>query len=344
MQLQRREFMKGFGAVGAFGAAALSMSACAGNDAANGTARNGDAANGAGSDGASDYLSGPYVDLSTGEGNKIAYARTQGNLDESVQKTGWFKGYVMGVRPGEAIRDLFGFAGFGVSRLQQNADGSIAKILREVGYYTDLRSGEVLEEWDNPYTGETVPVVPIANDPFNYVISEHFPEPPEFGGLNEEKPPKIPFILPWDQRGDRIDMEIHIHLYYPNALDPAKWVRESTGPMVQVSEFFAFHVDGAQMQNAELTTLPYHGVWNRTTPWLPWMLMGQADGFCQYAAFMGAGEELDEVHDRALLDYAEKHHPKYFNAPKHYNPDTPSLSSLEWYEIERTPAPPKEET
>ncbi len=340
MQTQRRDFIKGFGAVGAFGAAALSLGAC-GNANVN-TNGNGEG-NGA-SSGPGDYLSGPYVDLSTGEGNKIAYARTQGNLDESEQKVGWFKGYVMGVRPGEKIRDLFGFAGFGVSRLQQNPDGSIAKILREVGYYTDLRSGEVLEEWRNPYLNETVSVVPIANDPFNYVISDYFPEPPEFGGLNEEKPPQIPFILPWTQRGDRVDMEIHIHLYYPNALDPAKWVRESSGSMVQVSEFFAFHMDGAHIQNAGMTTTPYHGVWNRTTPWLPWMLMGQEPGFCQYAAFMGSGEDLEQVHDRALLDYAEKHHPKYFNAPETYDPATPSLSSLELYAIERTPAPPKQET
>jgi len=338
MQSQRRDFIKGFGAMGAFGAAALSLGACANRAPSGGEAPAEEAS------GSQDYLSGPYVDLSTGEGNKIAYARTQGNLDESQQKVGWFKGYVMGVRPGEAIRNLVGFAGFGVSRLQRNEDGSIAKILREVGYYTDLRSGEVLEEWENPYTNETVPVVPIANDPFNYVISEHFPEPPEFGGLNEEKPPKVPFVLPWTQRGPRLDMEIHIHLYYPNALDPAKWARESSGPMVRVSEFFAFHADGAQMQNAEMTTLPYHGTWNRATPWLPWMLMGQTDGFCQYACFMGSGEDLEQVHDQALLDYAEKHHPKYFDAPETYDPETPSLSSLEWYAIERTPAPPKEET
>ena len=337
MQPQRRDFIRGFGAVGAFGAAALGLGACASRAPFGGGARPGEASS------LQDYLSGPHVDLRTGEGNKIAYARTQGDLDESRQKVGWFKGYVMGVRPGEAIRDLFGFAGFGVSRLQQNEDGSIAKILREVGYYTDLRSGEVLEEWENPYTGETVPVAPVANDPFNYVISKHFPEPPEFGGLNEAKPPRVPFILPWMQRGLRLDMEIHIHLYYPNALDPAKWVRESSGPMVRVSEFFAFHLDGAQMQDAQMTTLPYHGVWNRVTPWLPWMLMGQAGGFCQYATFMGSGEDLEQIHDRALLDYAEKHHPRHFNAPETYDPETPSLSSLERYSIERAPAPLKEE-
>ena len=122
------------------------------------------------------------------------------DLDESKQKYGWFKGYIMAVRPNKPIVDCVGIEGFGVSRLEQQADGSYAKILREVGLYTDLRTGEVLEEWKNPMTNETVKVHPIANDPFNYVIEDYFPQPPQFGGLNTEKPPRIPFILPWQQR------------------------------------------------------------------------------------------------------------------------------------------------
>ena len=331
METQRREVLKSFGAVGAFGAAALVF----GQAPRRAFAADGD------SSGAPDYLSGPYVDLRTPEGNVTGYARLQSDLDESKQRYGWFKGYVMGVRPGEKIRDLFGFAGFGVSRLETQPDGGIARVLREVGYYTDLRSGEVMEEWHNPYLDETVPVVPIANDPFNSVIRDHFSRPPQFGGLNEDDVrPALPFILPWQQRGELLIMERHIHLYYKSALDPEVWARESSGDMVRVSEFFAHHLKGADMQNPELTSLPAHGVWNRTTPWLPWMLMGQAPGHCQYACFMGKGEDLEQVHDRALLDYAEKHHAKYFQAPETYSPDTPSLSSLELYSQEQTPAAP----
>lgn len=331
MESGRREVLKSFGAVGAFSAAALAF----------GQAPRTAFAAGHDSSGAPDYLGGPYVDLRTPEGNVTGYARLASDLDESKQRYGWFKGYVMGVRPGEKIRDLFGFAGFGVSRLETQPDGGIARVLREVGYYTDLRSGEVMEEWRNPYLDETVPVIPIANDPFNSVIRDHFPPPPQYGGLNEDDVrPALPFILPWQQRGELLVMERHIHLYYPSALDPEVWVRESSGERVRVSEFFSYHLKGADMQNPELTALPSHGVWNRTTPWLPWMLMGQSDGHCQYACFMGSGEDLEQIHDRALLDYAEKHHAKYFQAPETYSPDTPSLSSLELYAIERTPAGP----
>ncbi len=334
MQQNRREIIWSFGAVGALGAAALAFGQAPRKALA---ANHGSAA--------ADYISGPHLDLRTPEGNQIGYARLTSDLDESKQRYGWFKGYVMGVRPGESIRDLFGFAGFGVSRLETQPDGGIARVLREVGYYTNLKSGEIMEEWRNPYLDEIVHPVPIANDPFNTVIRDRFARPPQYGGLNEaDVRPEQPFILPWRQRGERLEMERHIHLYYKSALDPEVWARESSGSMVRVSEFFAYYLKGADMQNPEITALDVHGVWNRTTPWLPWMLMGQAEGHCQYACFMGSTGDLERIHSRALLDYTEKHYAKYFSAPETYDPDTPSLSSLERYSDERQPVPPKQET
>jgi hypothetical protein len=325
MKMARRQFLQSFASVGAVGAAALAAGA-------SGRAR-ADAAAAIGT-GRGEALQGPYLDLRTGEGNKLAFARIQGDLDFGRQDTGWFKGYVMAVRPDKKIDDLFGFEGFG--------DGSIERILREVGLYTDSKSGEVLEEWYNPYLDETVRVVPVANDPFNYVIEDYFPAPPEFGGLNkEDMPPRIPFVLPWQQRGDRLDMEIHIHLIYPNALQPDKWPRESAGPMVRASEFFSHHIKVADMQNPDVTHLPFHGVWGRVTPWLPWMLMGQQEGHCQYSCFMGGGEDLEQVHSRQVLDYVEKNYPQYLEAPEKWS--EPSLSSLENYAREQTPAPAKKE-
>ena len=327
--MKRGECFKNIGNVGAMGAGALALNMMSNHAKADSAASYGQSMG--------QSLSGPYIDLMTGPGNKVGYARLNGDLDESKQKYGWFKGFIMAIRPNKPILDALGFQGFGVSRLEKQADGSYAKILREVGLYTDLRTGEVLEEWKNPMTNENVRVVHIANDPFNYVIEDHFPEPPKFGDLNQEEIPKIPFILPWQQRGDRLDMEIHINLFYPNALDPKKWVRESNGPMVQVSEGFAYHVDAAKMQDANYSTLPYSGTWNRITPWLPWMHMGQTPGHMMYSAFMGSGEDLEQVHSRQVLDYVEKHYPKYFTAPETYDPNTPSLSSLELYAIEQEP-------
>jgi Protein of unknown function (DUF1838) len=209
-------------------------------------------------------------------------------------------------------------------------------VLREIGLYTDLKTGEIIEEWVNPYLNETVKVVPIANDPFNHTITDFRPSPPAYGGLNRAMPPKMPLQFNWTRRGDRLNMASWINLFYPSALQPSKWPRESAQPFAQVTEMFMYQIDWAKMQDPKRTSVEYDGTWSRTTPWLPWMLMGPTDGHCQYHTFMGAVDDINKI-DRKTLDYVEKYHPKYLVAPDKW--EEPSLSSLEWYAKERTPAP-----
>ena len=114
--MERRQFFKNIGNLGALSASAatlglLSEKAHADQAAAYGGARG-------------EALNGPYLDLSKGPDNKIAYSRMNGDLDESKQKYGWFKGYIMALRPNKPIIDCVGIEGFGVSRLEQQADGS----------------------------------------------------------------------------------------------------------------------------------------------------------------------------------------------------------------------------
>lgn len=336
MPSTRRDFVRSFASVGPLGAASLALMQAGPAIAAGHEGKGGGSRYGKGP-----ALEGPYLDLRTGAGNKLAYARIQGDLDASRQKYFWFKGYCAGVRPGKKIDDLCGAEGFGTIRLLTLPDGSIQRLCREIILYTDLRSGDVLEEWDNPYLNERVKVVHVDNDPFNYKIEDFFPVPPTFGGLNKETPPpRIPFLLPWYQHGDWLDMEIHIHLAYPSALQPDKWPRESAGPIAQVSEYFAHHVKAADMQNPKLTTVDYRGTWNRTTPWLPWMLMGQMPGLVSYNCFMGTTQNLEQVLHRSVLDYAEKNYKKYFNAPTEDTGER-SLSSLEHYAERMKPQPAK---
>lgn len=339
MQDDRRQFVKSFATVGALGAASMAIGEMA--NAAQASAAAG------GSLTTSRYgkgpaIEGPYLDLRTGRGNQLAYARIQGDLDFGKQKYFWFKGYTYGVEPGKKIQNLVGASGFGAIRLLPGKDGAIRRLCREIIVYTDLKTGEVLDEWKNPITNETVKVVHVDNDPFNYMIEDHFPQPASMGGLikQEANPPKIPFLLPWYQHGDKLEMEIHIHLAYPSALQPDKWPRESAGPVAQVSEFFAHHINAADMQNEKLTTVDYQGTWNRVTPWLPWMLMGQRPGQVNYACFMGTAKELDTVLSKPVLDYAEKHYKKYFEAPKEWS-DAHSMSSLEHYARQQKPQPVK---
>ncbi len=284
-------------------------------------------------------LKGDYLDLTTTAGNREACARIMGNTDMMSTKYGWYTGVVHGVRPGEQVRDLFGFSGFSCAKLipqDVGEDRGYKKILREVGFYTDLKTGEVLEEWNNPYLNETVRVVPIANDPFNHTITDFYISPPRYGGLNTATPPKIPFIMDWSRRGSSLNLASRINLFYPSALQPDKWPRESSGKFNQVSEMFLYQIDWNEMQNSKLTSVGTRGTWNRITPWLPWMLMGPTPGHCVYSCFMGSGSTL-ELADPKIVEYAAKHYPKYLQAPEKW--EEPSLSSLEWYARQQKAAP-----
>jgi hypothetical protein len=326
--LSRRDFMNNVG-IGVASAAAFGASSSA-------SAAAGEAID--------KSLSGPYIDLSTPEGNMTAYARLQGDLDSSKTKYGWYKGMVSAVMPDKAVKDLFIMEGFSCARLLPKEDGpGYRKVLREVGFYREQRfgrAGKIMQEWKNPLTKEVVPVVPIANDPFNFDISTFFAEPPNYGGLNQGKWPQIPFRLPWEPAiyDNNVRLDTHIHLYYKNALNPEKWPRESSGEMNRVTESFLYNIDLDELQNPDLTTCPYRGSWMRITPWLPWMLMGQTPGHIVYQCFMGNVKSLDVLPDD-LLAAAEAIDPKYLEAPtEDYGP---SLSSLENYAREQQPAPVK---
>lgn len=289
-------------------------------------------------------VTGPWLDLiDSAEDNMTAWARLQGDLDSNKTKYGWYKGMVSAVMPDRAIEDLFIMEGFSCARLLPHKDGvGYHKVLREVGFYREQRfgrSGKIMDSWRNPLTREEVRVVPIANDPFNFDITPFFPEPPNYGGLNTGKPfPKIPLKLAWEPYvyNNTVRLDTHIHLYYKAALDPETWPRESSGPMNRVTESFLYNIDADDLQNPALTTCKYNGTWVRVTPWLPWMLMGQTPGHIMYTSYMGTVDSLEQLPEDLVLA-AEAIDPNYLEAPTEVY--GPSLSSLERYALEQTPAP-----
>ena len=280
------------------------------------------------------------IDFTNPMWNRDTWARIQGDLNPENQKIGDVRGVIIGVKPGEKSKELCGFEAFLATRLVPQEDGTIRRLNKEVIFYTNLRTGEIIEEWTNPWTGEVVNVVQVANDPFNYTISEWLILAPEdFGGDKKVEPRKIPLIFPWHQMSPtHLSLSTDMHLHYPNAMNPEKWVRESSGPMVQVSEMMRYCVPIAEVENPELTSVSFTGTWNRITPWMPWMLMGQEPGHTLYVGSMTGGPDHSVISPQALA-YAEKNYPQFLSAPtEDYGP---SHSSLEIYARTQEPAPPR---
>lgn len=271
--------------------------------------------------------------------NRETSARIEADIAPGKFVNGYVTGTVMGVRDNEPVRPLMGFEVFSSLRVLKQPNGDYQRLCRELVFYRNLQTGELMDEWDNPYTGERVRVVDIANDPFNYVLSEFYPDPPTYGGLNKDKPPRRPLLRDWTLiDDDTVVLKSDIHLFYPNALDPKKWPRESAGPMNRVSELFRYVINRADIENDALTHLPHTGVWNRITPWLPWMLMGQSPGHIVYAGTFSTVKGLEAVPERVAKRVRERF-PTYVVAPEKWV--DPSLSSLENYARTQTPAPAK---
>lgn len=277
------------------------------------------------------------VDFKDPDWNRDTFARIDMDVDPTKEKIGWLKGMVNGVRDNEKVRPLFVNEGFSVTRSKRLPDGSWRRMLREIVFYRDIETGKIMETWRNPYTNEDVRVVPIANDPFNFTISNVYPDPPSYGGLNAEKPPKKPFLMDWSKGpNDTLILHSDIHLYYPAALQPDKWVRESSGAFSRVSELFIYVVNRRDVENPKITSLPLVGSWSRINPWLPWMLMGQAPGGVNYFNTFATVKSLNDL-PPDLVEAARAMDPKWLHAPtEDYGP---SLSSLENYAREQTPAP-----
>ncbi|MCU0760751.1 MAG: DUF1838 domain-containing protein [Steroidobacteraceae bacterium] len=282
-------------------------------------------------------LQGPYLDLRSGAGNALAMTRLVGSLDPAAVKYGWYSGRLMSVVPGSAARDLIGVIGLGAARtLPQDAQGRWQVLRRECGFFFDLASGEVLDRWRNPFTDEDVEVVHIANDPVNQTISPVRAGEQLYEQAVTQKAPE-PFVLPWQQAGRRAFVEFHSHLWAKNPLDPAVWVRESAGPMVQISDMMTYGCELAELQDASLPSVEYSGNWVHVRPWQPWMLMGSAPGHLLYHCFTGSATRLEDVPPQ-IARIVERRLPAFLQPPE--KPGR-SEGSLTRYMRTRKPAPPR---
>ena len=89
--------------------------------------------------------------------NRDAWARIQADLNPEKESICYTTGTILGVRPGQAVKELCGFETFLCTRLMPAAeDGSIRRLNKEVIFYTDPRSGQMIDQWTNPYTEEVV--------------------------------------------------------------------------------------------------------------------------------------------------------------------------------------------
>ena len=84
----------------------------------------------------------------------------------------WWHGIALSRVTGERDRHVFDVEGMNIracSTIEEDEKGTgLHLVSREILLYKDPDTGEVLSTWDNPWTGETVDVLHVANDPYGF--------------------------------------------------------------------------------------------------------------------------------------------------------------------------------
>jgi hypothetical protein len=230
----------------------------------------------------------------------------------------YIKGSAYSYIPGERPQKIFGVEGYNVRHRVETAEkDGFFLATRELVFYKDPKTDEIINDWTNPWTKEKCEVFQIQNDPVNsrvrvkdgkYIFAS-MDGKREFGeGANPEE---INDSLVWTS---------DVFPFYPLPGFDKNYT---------ASEMFDFYVDKKELNK----TKPPKNVmlsWTRVGPWLPWMKMPNNGGVIIVHARSWRMENWDLLPERIKKEVREKY-PVYMSAPATVDPAKPNETSWTYY-------------
>lgn len=246
-------------------------------------------------------------------GRKIACS----TIDEEPVTYGW-SGEAYSRKQGERDVHLFNVVGMNVracSAIEDPERGrGYALVSREILLYTDKDTGEALTTWDNPWTGETVEVLHVANDPVNFEVYET--------GRDGQ-----PAVWSGETGGGMWWQRSTFPLWYPNPLGGP--YQAEVGGTYHATELFNFFGRTEDLLDPETTIAKVTVGWSRMSDWLPWMKMNGREGlFWVHTAGrkLDSWDELPEVMKNEIAE----HYPEYTAPPPTGDPRD-NMTSWKYY-------------
>jgi hypothetical protein len=242
----------------------------------------------------------PPLDLSDPAASMRALIKARASLDGSDTVT-WFTGNVHAWPPERPGPPLLGIEGYNIARAVET-EGGWDLLTREAVFYLDPFRREPIDEWANPFTGETVEVVHIFNDPVN----QRF----------RLQGPHGPWRLPVTGMGDDLYFNVDVLLAYPSPLPRAEFPEHSGDDTYRAAELFQFFCKTSEIADEANVNASCNVSWTRLGPWLPWMRMSDRPGMLVYHC---RGKKLEGGYG-ALPDWIreriDRDAPTYREAPR----------------------------
>lgn len=242
---------------------------------------------------------GTTLDLDNPRDNLTALLKLQADTSGADVISG-FPGEVWGWVPGEGNKLLFKSYGIGASHVEQVDDGW-RFYHREILYYMDPQTGEILDDWVNPYTTRRVEVQHILNDPVHrfYALD---------GG-------RFAFPWPYTVMGDDLVFRISVFAFRDSQLPRLDYPLHSADDSYQAAELWMMNGRVSEIMDPDITSASCVTSWTRVGQWLPFMEMGNRPGVMVYHS--DAYKLLEGVSQipASILQYTEKHYSKYLESP-----------------------------
>lgn len=241
------------------------------------------------------------------------------SLNEGETVIAWWQGSTYSRVPGEKDRLLFNVEGMNIRQCKEFEDDDrghgFRSVSREVMFYKDPETNEILRTWKNPWTGEDVEVMHVANDPVNM-------RGPMYAFSADGKPVEFNATIV----GNRVFTTGEAPLFYENPL--AGDYQDYVGNKYHAMEAINNYVYKNDLLDGDKAKLEKHVLsWARFSDWLPWMKMGGRTGMVIFSTVGGRVDSYDAL-PASLKDEIETNHPAYKEPPPIDDP-RPNVTSWE---------------
>jgi len=226
--------------------------------------------------------------------------------DPARPRISWMTGKLIARRQGEADKHIFDVQAMNTRACSTHEDKArgpgYRAVTREILVYLDPATGKILDRWQNPWTGETVDVITMFNDPVNMPEAKHARGP-------DGKP------ATWD--GEMVNgfaVNSRTNSIFRDSPFGGDY-QAFTGGKYAVMEVSAMTIPAAEWLDTA-KPLPVRAVssWTRISPWLPWMKMAGREGQTVLTSVWHTAADMNEVPE-PLRTYVREQQPLYATAP-----------------------------